>query len=197
MTLLEAIAANDHPNFYFIQIGANDGVKDDPLHDLICKNWYWRGLLVEPLPDVFQRLTATYGAQCHRLRWVNVAVSDYDGTVDFYRHPKHSVCSGLKIITAKQRKADMVKLEVLGLTFKTLMEVAKVPKLIDLLQVDTEGYDDKVIAQCLGELKYPSIIHYEHKHLSETARTSVTTLMISKGYAIYPEKFDTLAILDL
>jgi hypothetical protein len=33
----------------FIQIGANDGIKNDPVHAFI-KKYYWTGILVEPIP---------------------------------------------------------------------------------------------------------------------------------------------------
>jgi hypothetical protein len=37
-------------NFFFLQIGANDGVLGDPLHDLVLRHKL-TGLLVEPLPN--------------------------------------------------------------------------------------------------------------------------------------------------
>jgi len=46
-------------NFFFIQIGAHDGRKDDPIYELVQRN-RWSGILVEPQPDVFQRLKENY-----------------------------------------------------------------------------------------------------------------------------------------
>lgn len=47
------------PSIFFIQIGANDGISNDPLHKFITQ-FCWKGILLEPLPEVFTRLTTTY-----------------------------------------------------------------------------------------------------------------------------------------
>src|ERR1035438_3422409 len=43
----------------FIEVGANDGEFDDPLREYIVK-YPWKGVLIEPQPDVFERLKANY-----------------------------------------------------------------------------------------------------------------------------------------
>jgi hypothetical protein len=43
-------AAN--PEFFFLQVGANDGVRHDPLRQIVLE-YHLRGLCVEPLPDMF------------------------------------------------------------------------------------------------------------------------------------------------
>jgi hypothetical protein len=42
-------------DFYFVQIGANNGIRNDPLRSLILE-YHLRGLLVEPLADMFADL---------------------------------------------------------------------------------------------------------------------------------------------
>jgi hypothetical protein len=49
-------------NLFFLQIGANDGVFCDPLHDLVLRH-NLSGLLVEPLRNLFERLRANYAGQ--------------------------------------------------------------------------------------------------------------------------------------
>ena len=64
-------------DFYFVQIGANDGTMADPLSDLIVRHGL-KGLLVEPLPDFFQKLwRSTRAAKGCRLN----AVPSENGTV--------------------------------------------------------------------------------------------------------------------
>src|SRR5262245_49306956 len=46
-----------HDNFFFVQIGANDG--QDAIHELVVRHKLG-GLAVEPLPDVFAKLRKTY-----------------------------------------------------------------------------------------------------------------------------------------
>jgi len=38
-----------------------DGAAYDPLHEFVAR-YGWRGLLVEPLPDMFEQLRRTYEA---------------------------------------------------------------------------------------------------------------------------------------
>ena len=45
----------------------------DPLHDLIKANPRWRGIFIEPLAELFERLTATYGAD-DRFAFEQVAI---------------------------------------------------------------------------------------------------------------------------
>jgi hypothetical protein len=46
-------------NFFFIQIGAYDGRKGDPIYELVRVN-RCSGILVEPQPDIFERLKQNY-----------------------------------------------------------------------------------------------------------------------------------------
>ena len=42
----------DGKELFFIQIGANDGISVDPIHNLVKKN-NWTGILFEPGKDAF------------------------------------------------------------------------------------------------------------------------------------------------
>ena len=69
--------------FYFVQVGANDGVLDDPLRELIYQH-HFPGLLIEPLPDLFERLKTNYAGE-HQLVYENVAILDREGPVEIHR----------------------------------------------------------------------------------------------------------------
>src|SRR6266545_7291938 len=45
---------------FFIQIGANDGGPSDPLFPFLQLK-HWRGIMVEPVPYLFEQLQARYG----------------------------------------------------------------------------------------------------------------------------------------
>src|SRR5438093_1498023 len=57
--LLRAFAA-EYPNAFFIEIGSNDGEHDDHLRPFILSR-PWSGIMVEPVPYVFERLRRNYG----------------------------------------------------------------------------------------------------------------------------------------
>src|ERR1700692_184685 len=48
--------------FFFVNIGANDGVAGDPLVDLIRHNGWCKGIFVEPVSFLFERLRKNYGS---------------------------------------------------------------------------------------------------------------------------------------
>lgn len=55
----ELIAPFLHPDFFFLNIGACDGVMGDPVYPLVRK-YHWRGIAVEPVPYNFERLRRNY-----------------------------------------------------------------------------------------------------------------------------------------
>mmetsp|Transcript_79962 Transcript_79962/g.213973 ORF Transcript_79962/g.213973 Transcript_79962/m.213973 type:complete len:161 (-) Transcript_79962:841-1323(-) len=67
-----------HQNFgaatFFVEIGANDGKFADPLFEKV-NAWKWRGLLVEPLEDVFRLLKQNY-AHLPGLSFENSAIAE-------------------------------------------------------------------------------------------------------------------------
>ncbi len=79
--LLQALA-REHPHAFFVELGSNDGEKLDHLHETIL-NSEWRGLMVEPVPYVFERLRRNYG-RLGRVALENAAIADRDGTMPFY-----------------------------------------------------------------------------------------------------------------
>ncbi len=48
-----------HDAFFFVNVGANDGILNDPIHPFIAK-YGWRGIAIEPVPHVFEQLVANY-----------------------------------------------------------------------------------------------------------------------------------------
>ena len=68
----------------FIQVGANDGVFGDPLRKYIIE-FEWRGLLVEPQPDIFNKLQSNYADVGTGVHFENSAVSNVAGQVTMYR----------------------------------------------------------------------------------------------------------------
>ena len=63
----------------FIQIGANDGLRWDPVRKYIVRD-KWRGIFVEPLPSVFEMLGKNYEhVNRGELFFVNAAIGSTDG----------------------------------------------------------------------------------------------------------------------
>ena len=73
-------------DFFFVQIGAHDGVHYDPIRPFVEK-YHWRGLLVEPQPEVYQRLVANYASE-PQLMFAKAAVAPQNGKATLYTFKK-------------------------------------------------------------------------------------------------------------
>ena len=189
------VEAYSDSQFYFIQIGANDGITDDDIRSLVLER-RWRGLMVEPLPDVFAALRSNYQSLGNRLQFSNTAITSAVGPVEFWRHPSLPQCSGLGVRTRIQYRSAMEKVEVEGITWQAMLDRYEVKRL-DLLQIDTEGYDAEIIRMFPFDRLRPLIIRYEHKHLNMDDRQALEESLREKGYLLFWEKHDTVAYLPL
>jgi FkbM family methyltransferase len=191
--------------FFVLQIGANDGSMDDPIHSFIVRH-NLDGLLVEPLPDCFERLCMNYADQ-PQLLFENCAISDQDGERDLYRlvqdNPFPPRAQGLasfdqKVLIEHKRFLPDIEqyievVKVPTMTPKSLFEKHNVTK-VDLLQVDSEGYDYEIIKMILDTNIFPKIINYEHIHLSRKDQVNCRRLLMSKGFRFAQSERDTLAV---
>ena len=77
-----------------------------------------------------------------------------------------------------------------------LMQVIKKNKFdaVDLLQIDTEGFDAEIIKMFNFDYYHPVLIQYEHIHLSNKQNNETNKLLSSYGYIIIKKKNDTFAI---
>jgi len=185
--------------FSFVQIGANDGVRWDPLHDLILKH-HLVGLLVEPLPDMFEQLKKNYVSES-QLSFENVAIATENGTQTLFRVKPNANVPDYAHGWASFNKNHLRKfnqfiqeVQVPTLTIRSLLQKHKINH-ITLLQVDTEGYDYEIIKMFFDELVFPEIINYEFRHLSRNDNLECRRLLIEKGYRFIDYRAqDTLAI---
>ncbi len=77
------------------------------------------------------------------------------------------------------------------MTINNLVSKHKLPR-IDLLQIDTEGFDYEVLKQIDFEDMAPQIIHYEHKHLSPEDRGESAKLLLRNGFQVVFDRSDVL-----
>lgn len=193
---------------FFIQIGANDGEHDDPLHHFVEESG-WSGVLVEPVPYVFKRLQHTYA---HRpdLVLVNAAISGHEGTATFYFLEESADALpiwydqvgsfSLETILDDWSKKMIPDLrdriretEVECLTFTSLCAQSDVTR-IDVIHIDTEGHDYEILKGLDLSRYLPAVVIYEHKHLGSADRTAADAKMRVHGYAVTEIGYDTLCV---
>jgi FkbM family methyltransferase len=206
--VLEALA-DTRPDACFIQIGSNDADHGDPLRQFV-QGREWRGVLVEPVPFVFERLRARFGSH-PRITLVNAAIAGEDGQLPFYYvaqsddpalpewydqlgsfvlenilHPYH-------LEHIPDLRDRIVCEEVPCLTFASLWRAHPLPRL-DLLHIDAEGYDDQILLQVDLDGLRPTLVLYEHQHLDEARRSAIAEHLCGHGYQILDLGPDALAM---
>ena len=197
-----------YPRAFFIEIGSNDGEQHDHLRPLIL-DLDWRGLMVEPVPYVFERLRGNYG-DVERVTLVNVAIADRDGELPFYHlreagpeedvpfwyhgtgsFSREAVLGHAKDIPDVEER--LVTTAVPCVTFDSLLGRYAVDR-VDLLLVDTEGYDWELLRGIDLAAVRPRLVVYEHFHLDPGDRADALGRFSELGYETLEEGFDTFCL---
>lgn len=207
--LLRAFASA-YPEATFVEVGANDGDQHDHLRPFISGS-DWRGVMVEPVPYVFERLRHNY-AGVDRVACENAAIADRDGTLPFFhlrdatpaeRAELPSWYDGigsfsLDFVLGHARDipdvADrLVEASVPTLTFATLLQRHGIDD-VDLVVIDTEGHDAAILRSIDLHVHRPRLLLYEHFHLSRDERSATRALVEAAGYETMEEGFDTFCV---
>lgn len=193
--------ANRNGPLFFLQVGAMDGVSYDPIRPHVVAHG-WRGILVEPLPDMMEKLKTNYAGSAG-LVFENVAITEQDETRKLYRVTAEAVHRGvphwaLGMSTFIEGKLDdykphVVEQPVACMRLETLLAKYK-PERIDILQIDTEGYDYKVLKQFDFTRYQPYIINLEWVNLNAEEKAATQALLLAQGYVFYENDMDLFAV---
>ncbi len=202
LVVRDNLSRND--DFFFIQIGAHDGIYSNELHPLIMK-YHLRGILVEPIPEYFDRLKKNYTSE-PQLIFENYALTHEDGPVRmFYFQPDAPVpkwCLGIaslnrkhltKFKDSKPHENFIREREVDEISFSSLLIKHNVKK-ISLLQIDAEGLDLEIPKMLFKTNCRPEIIRYENQHMKHVAKLSADDLLSRNGYRFIDYGINTIAV---
>jgi len=204
-----AVRRAQHPDFFFVNIGANDGVSNDPIYPFLCE-YGWRGIAVEPLEPIFAQLESNYrrfpGVVLERAAvapeprpfYYIPTTAGYErtwtkqvGTLDpgFLRRAidlmrtyefEGPVPAGLE--------GSIAQVDVPCLTFSALMEKHRVER-VDFINIDAEGVDYEIVQTIDLARWHPQVLCLETADMSEAQRLELTQRMVGHGY-VYLEPFD-------
>jgi FkbM family methyltransferase len=216
------LAGRNLKDFFFVQIGAFDGKTNDHVYGLV-KHWGLKGLIVEPQPIPFATLRENYG-ECPQLIFENVAIGSQNGEQPFYRvrhdleflqyvnqaasfNHGHTERLLRQHITREATPEVRAQFKHLGITYQGAIESVPVstrtlPSLLtahgitryDLLQIDTEGFDFEVLKMAEVDRFAPSLVNYEHEHLTSSDRDASWHYLRNFGYQLFTHKGDTTAL---
>ena len=205
LVLLEFARAR--PRATFVQVGAHDGHEQDPLRRHI-QSRSWTGVMVEPVPYVFRRLQVAYANE-PRIRLVNAAIAATAGTATLYHIPESdeeglppwydALASFSREVIAKHNEFipdienRIEPIEVPTVTFSDLCQQNGIDRL-DVVQIDTEGYDYEIIKLIDLKCLAPTVLMYEYIHLSPEDRSDCERLLIDRGYELHSDGMNTMAL---
>lgn len=205
--MLEAFA-RAYPEARFVQIGSNDGMMEDPLRDSILK-YRWQGVMVEPVPQLFERLRSNYVGRAG-LSFENVAVSSAEGMLPFYRIADPSGVASLpvwapglgsfsrEVLLSHRNRIPgienyIVESQVPVVRFDTLCRRNGVQG-IDLLHIDTEGHDYEILESIDLARLLPRVVVYERHHLTAAQQAACIARLEGLGYSCMHEGLDTFCV---
>lgn len=196
-------------SIFFVQVGSNDGIRGDPLHDIIVTNKHWKGIFIEPVEYLFERLVHNYGSS-DRFIFEKQAIAPSRGQVEFFyvsEKAKAELGDALPLwydqLGSFDKKHILKHLDgilepyilsdkINTIPLQGLLDKHKVTR-VDLIHIDAESYDYKVLTTIDFSRCRPSVILFEHKHLSDADMKSAKLLLKKNGYRCVLYGSDTLA----
>jgi FkbM family methyltransferase len=170
-----------------------DGVRFDLLHPHLIKGG-WRGVLVEPVPDMFAQLQQTYATH-PELTLVNCAVTDYDGTLTLHRIDPEVVAAGLMReqalgMTSAYTKGEIFASDTLKHIHDLHVPCVTLPNLLaqqgvefmHVMVIDTEGGDWMIARQLDMKFYRPTLICLEYTGLSGDDMRACCAHFVGQGY---------------
>jgi FkbM family methyltransferase len=219
-TLDEAILTflKNNAAMSFVQVGGFDGVSFDPIRRFI-QGGRLSGLIIEPLPDPFAKLETLY-AGSKAVQIANCAIHLEDGEQTLWRFQPAAIEQGIlnpsfagtssfcmdkmladdgslgKLFSDKERdllRSLIEPVSVATRSFASLLDERGITQ-VDLLQIDTEGYELNILKSFDFTRYTPAIVNFEHIHLSQADFQEITVLLEGFGYQLFKQSADTLAV---
>ena len=205
-------------DFFVIQIGANDGITNDPIHKFIKRD-HWKGVLLEPQPKVFENELSKIYQNDKGIHPLCAAIGSVDGSQKLYKiafcdsrwatglasfsleNIKFTFENGVVEKNCRKEGIEIPKNdedrisydEVSVISPESLIKKYNISK-IDLLQIDAEGFDLEVIKIFDIPQTLPEAIVFENENLDATDLQDCYALLKRSGYRLAKFGRDTLAL---
>lgn len=192
----------------YIQIGANDGKRFDPIYDFIRYNHSkTSGLVVEPVKDYYLALRKNL-KNFPKIIQIQKAIHNTQKSMKIYKVDEkfESKVPEFAMGIASFDKDHHTKTnipehfmsfeEVSCITFDDLVDTYHFRN-ANVLVIDTEGYDYEILKNIDFQHFNPYIIHFEHglktKTMSIEQFKEITQLLSSKNYQLFINESDVTA----
>lgn len=194
-----------HEPFYFVQVGAHNGITSDPFHRFLLEGIEWRAILVEPQTSCVDILRSIYADREH-VHLVHAAIgpeskpdapqNDAASTLTLYKiredvqglpHWANQLASARREVIASHRDRIpdiehwIVSETVRCIPLAEVIEQHAFPR-VDLLTSDTEGFDFEIVRQIDSLPSFPQFIYYENLHLPAEEYARSLEFLKDRGY---------------
>lgn len=187
----------------FVQIGANNGTDFDDFYEVVTRNKL-RGIVVEPVPRYFNSLKSAYERHPNVLP-VNVALHPTAQSMPIYtvrpdraKHVwQHGVASFSRdhVLGHPDVSEDAIEVQYVPcIDFNGLLDRHLEGVSVDILAIDTEGFDGEILAMIDWSRIRPRALRFEHKHLSSNEFADIRTMLSRFGYRLFITKEDCTAV---
>lgn len=203
-----------------IQVGANDGVSNDPIREYLF-DFDGQVFLIEPQPDAFDRLHKNWAPAPSNVNLINCALTEMDGRIVMYRiapakitqyrklYRRYANASGITSLKRSHVENFLIKvagssipqneisnwistIEVDGISVSNFIERYKIEK-VALLQIDAEGQDFVILNQFPDAGIVPNVVNFEIKNLAVSDQNEIVKRLLQLSYTTYKHKGDMLA----
>lgn len=204
---------------FVIQVGANDGKTNDPIYRFLQKK-HWSGVLLEPQKRVFEKELMHNYQNVPSVFLENAAIAPESGVRKLYKIAFSSArwASGLSSFDEKSIKnlikngyvekrareegvllptqvADYITTEdVTCVSFDDLTKKYRINH-VDLLAIDTEGFDFEVIKMVDFSRMQPAVVLFEHIHLTPADYQACIRYLAKHQYEVVKKGANSIAIL--
>jgi FkbM family methyltransferase len=190
-----------------LQIGACDGVTSDSIYTYI-KSGDVNAYLVEPSKVNFEKLNKFYSDQSNATL-INVAVADKNEVRPFYTvkdegrwkddGSARQIASFYKSHLLKHGilESEISMEDVKCSTLATIVDEYSI-KNLDLLLIDTEGYDGEIVKMALRQNIKPNFIVFENAQLvksyTQAELNDLYSLLKDNGYVWTHDRINSMAV---
>ena len=190
-----------------LQVGANDGVKNDPVRPLIARGKV-RAILVEPFLENFRKLCKNYEGMSGSLAFEQVGIGDKETELDFYyisdirddepdwydqvgSFDKETFLSNISVVPGLKERVAVRKVPCT--TIQAILNRHQL-ETVDFIHLDTEGYDYKILQTIdFGKLRVKAIL-FETDWMKLFELRMTRKMLEGAGYDLFFEGIDCLAL---
>jgi FkbM family methyltransferase len=169
----------DQVDGFFVDVGAAHPLFENDTRALYERGW--RGINIEPTAAFYRELVAQRPNDIN----LNIAISDEPGELSFHEvvGTGLSTCDAKEAASATAKGFDVVHHTVSARTLRDILQEAKLPK-IDLLKVDVEGFELRVMKSNDWSLYRPRIVVAEGTFPESPVRRNdgVADYLAAQGY---------------